>query len=83
MLTVDSKGRVQLTKRIRKILKLRPMQPLIAKINDGDLSLSKPSPTQSDNDIVLKDMKERPLRLNKIKLTKKLLDKLEEEAWST
>jgi bifunctional DNA-binding transcriptional regulator/antitoxin component of YhaV-PrlF toxin-antitoxin module len=81
-LTVDQKGRVQLTKRIRRILKLKPRQSLIAKISEGSLSLSKPSSVPTENDNVLKDMKETPLRLEKAKLTKKLLDSLEEEAWS-
>ncbi len=82
MLTVDQKGRVQLTKRIRRILKLRSKQPLVAKISRNGLSLSKPSIVPSENDTVLNDMKERPLRLEKGRLTKKLLDSLEEEAWS-
>lgn len=81
-LTVDQKGRVQLTKKIRRILKLKPRQPLVAKISEAGLNLSKPSAVPTDDDPVLMDMKERPLHLKKAKLTRKLLDSLEEEAWS-
>lgn len=82
LMKMDEKGRVRFSKKVRKMLKLKPRQVFSVEINENGILLSKPSQSPLDNDRVLKDMKERPLRLKGITLTKKLLDRLEDEAWS-
>lgn len=80
---MDQKGRIQIPKKFRKRLKLRPRQKLTIGISVNGLVLNKSEQISEESDEVLNDMINRPLRLKGIKLTKRLLDKLEEEAWST
>ncbi len=82
LLKMDQKGRIQISKRVRRLLKIRSGQAFMIKIEGNEMRLSKPSKQALENDIVLKDMIERPLHLKKgVKLTKKLLDSLEEGTW--
>lgn len=78
---MDQKGRVHLSKRVRKLLKLKPKQTFTVQIEGNDIRLSISSKQAVENDKVLRDMVKRPLHLKGITLTKKLLDSLEEEAW--
>lgn len=80
---MDQKGRIHLSKRVRKLLKLKSRQVFLVEIEGNDIRLSKPSKQTVENDSVLKDMIKRPLQLKGATLTKRLLDRLEEEAWSS
>jgi bifunctional DNA-binding transcriptional regulator/antitoxin component of YhaV-PrlF toxin-antitoxin module len=83
LMKMDEKGRVRFSKKVRKLLKLKPKQVFAVEINENGILLSALLKSLPDNDRVLKDMVERPLRLKGVNLTKRLLDKLEEEAWSS
>ncbi len=83
LLKMDQKGRIHLSKRVRKLLKLKSRQVFLVEIEGNDIRLSKPSKQTVENDSVLKDMIKRPLQLKGATLTKRLLDRLEEEAWSS
>jgi bifunctional DNA-binding transcriptional regulator/antitoxin component of YhaV-PrlF toxin-antitoxin module len=79
---MDEKGRVRFSKRVRTLLKLKPKQVFAVEISEKGILLSKATGTPLEGDRVLKDMIERPLQLEGMRLTKKLLDKLEDETWS-
>lgn len=78
---MDQKGRVHLSKRVRRLLKLKSRQVFLVEVEGDSIHLSKPSKFSAENDNVLKDMVKRPLRLKGVTLTKRLLDTLEEEVW--
>lgn len=79
---MDQKGRIHISKKIRKLLKLRPRQRFVISVQDQTIALAKENEHDVENDLVLKDMVENPLYFNG-KVTRKLLDKLEEELWSS
>jgi AbrB family looped-hinge helix DNA binding protein len=81
VLKMDQKGRIQLPKRVRKLLKLKPKEVFLVEIEGNEIRLSKPSKIDVENDNVLKDMVKRPLHLKGVKLTKGFLNSLEDEAW--
>jgi bifunctional DNA-binding transcriptional regulator/antitoxin component of YhaV-PrlF toxin-antitoxin module len=83
LMKMDEKGRVRFSKKVRKMLKLKPKQLFTVEINENGVLLSRLSNPLPNNDRVLKDMVERPLQFKGRPLTKRLLDKLEEEAWSS
>lgn len=79
---IDEKGRIHLPKSVRESLHLKVKQPIHIGIRRGEVILKKPRSGALASDPLLKDMIERPLKLKGIKLTKKLLKRLEEEQWS-
>jgi hypothetical protein len=62
-------------------LKLKPKQPLVVTLEAGRVSVLKAGRPTPETDPLLRDILINPLR-SKTKLTKALLDKLEEEQWS-
>lgn len=78
---MDEKGRIQLPHEVRDAWKLRPRQPLSVRMEGETVSVTKVAKPTPDTDPVLRDILLHPLR-SKRKVTKALLDKLEEEQWS-
>ena len=80
---VDEKGRVQLTKKIRKELNLKPMEVLEASIKNSTISL-KPFRIRkvSHKEDPLEWLLKHPAHVEKGRLKKIDLEKLEEEAWT-
>jgi len=78
---LDEKGRIQIPREVREAWSLKPKQPLLVSVVRGSLSVTRLSKPTPENDPLLRDILVRPLRLKK-RLTKKLLDKLEDEAWT-
>ncbi len=78
---MDEKGRIQLPHEVRQAWRLKPRQPLLINISGDSLSVRKLKKLTPKSDPLLRDMIERPLRLKGVMLTKKLLDKIEDEAW--
>jgi len=81
LVKMDEKGRIQLPKLVREKLHIRPRQSFRLDVRKQELILSAPKFSPS-SDPLLKELTERPLKLKNVKLTKELLDKLEEEQWS-
>lgn len=81
VLKMDQKGRIHLSKKVRKLLGLKSRQAFIIEVEGNEIRLSKLSKLNEENDKVLRDMIKRPLHLKGVNLTKKLLDALEEEVW--
>lgn len=78
---MDEKGRIQIPQEVREEWKLKPKQALVVKVKKDSISVTKLKKPTPETDPLLRDIMVRPLRTKK-KLTKKLLDKLEEEAWT-
>ncbi len=78
---MDDRGRIQLPKELRKELRLRARQPLVVRREGEELRLTKAKELDPAKDPLLRDILLHPLK-SKVKITKKLLDKLEEEQWS-
>ncbi len=78
---VDEKGRIQLPKVMRHELRLKPRQPMIVQKQGDIIMVSKVGKMNAEEDPLLRDIVSHPLR-SKVRITKKLLDKLEQEQWS-
>ena len=81
IVTMDEKGRVQLPREVRNEWHLRPKQSLIVEIREGEISLKRVNVSGSTRDPLLRDILVKPGR-SKVKVTGKLLRKLEAEAWA-
>ena len=79
---VDNKGRVQLPKNLRMEFKLKSGQSLLLRKKGEGVLLSKVTRLDPHTDPLLRDILLHPLK-SKVKVTKELLDKLEEEQWSS
>lgn len=77
---IDEKGRIQLPKEVRKVWKLKPRQSLVVEMKQGRISMRKAA-VEPEADPLLRDILINPGH-SKIKVTKGLLEKLEEEQWS-
>lgn len=78
---MDEKGRIQLPHEVRDAWKLRAKQQLVVTLEGDRASVKKLAKPTPETDPLLRDILLRPLR-SKRKVTKALLDKLEEEQWS-
>ena len=78
---MDEKGRVQIPKRIRKVLKLKSRQLISIEVKKNFAYLKKMDKLIESRDKVLYDILINPGH-SKIRITKVLLDKMKEEAWT-
>ena len=78
---MDEKGRIQIPHEVRELWKLKPKQPLVVEMKAGHMLLKIAGRSSPENDPLLRDILINPAR-SKVKVTKKLLRKLEEEQWS-
>ncbi len=78
---VDEKGRIQLPKGLRHELGIKARQSLVVQRQGELLTISRVGKVNAKEDPLLKDIILRPVR-TKVKVTKELLDKLEQEQWS-
>lgn len=78
---LDEKGRIQIPREVREAWRLKPKQPMLVSVARDSLSVTKLSKPTPETDPLLRDILKRPLRLKKVKLTKRLLDRLEDEVW--
>ncbi len=78
---VDEKGRIRLPSELRNAWKLKPKQQLLVTVQGTTASVRKFTKLTPETDPLLRDIFLRPLR-SKRKVTKALLDRLEEEQWS-
>ncbi|MDE1857184.1 MAG: AbrB/MazE/SpoVT family DNA-binding domain-containing protein [Candidatus Micrarchaeota archaeon] len=78
---VDQKMRIRLPKRISGKLRLKAKEALNIEEKNGEIRISKLKDNLSES-LVLRDMIERPMH-TKMKITSELLDKWEEEMWSS
>ncbi len=81
LVKVDQKWRIQIPKKFRKRLKIKPRHSLSVQMSDEQLILGKPKGITEKTDPVLRDMVKRPLR-SKMKVTDELLKELKDEAWT-
>lgn len=75
---IDKKGRIQLPRVVRKAWNLKPRQALDLEIHRSTLLVRKSRKLDPKTDPLLRDILINPAR-SKVKVTKKLLNKLEEE----
>ena len=78
---VDEKGRIQLPKGLRHELDIKARQSLVVQKQGELLTVSKVGKVNAKEDPLLKDIMLRPIK-TKTKVTRELLDKLEQEQWS-
>lgn len=76
---VDEKGRIQLPKVLRHELGLKVRQSLVVQRQGELLTVSKVGRTNSKDDPLLREFIQRPLRGGK--LSKKMLDEIEDTMW--
>ena len=79
---LDQKMRIRLPKSISKKLKLRAREAVNIEEKGGEIRITRLKKTSLEGNLVLKDMIERPIH-SKIKITSELLEKWEEELWSS
>lgn len=79
---LDEKGRIQLPTELRKELHLKAREPLLVRKHGEMLTVSRIKKPDPKEDPLLRDIISHPLK-SKVKVTKDLLDKLEEEQWSS
>ncbi len=79
---MDEKGRIQLPQGLRTELRLRPSQYLIVRKEGEEILVGKIRKIDPLKDPLLRDIIVNPLK-SKVRVTKKLLDKLEEDQWSS
>lgn len=82
LVKMDEKGRVQIPKRIRKIMKLKSKGTISIELKNNIAVFKKVDRLEVSKDKVLRDIFIKPMH-SKVKVTKELLDKLKEEAWTT
>lgn len=78
---MDEKGRIQLPSEVRKQWHLKPRQPLIVEMERDTLLIKKSQKLDHKTDPLLRDILVKPGR-SKMKVTKALLKRLEDEAWT-
>ncbi len=78
---MDEKGRIQLPHEVREAWKLKPRQALIVEMKQNTISVRKARKLAPEADPLLRDILLRPGH-SKIKVTRALLRKLEDEAWT-
>lgn len=78
---IDDKGRIQLPKQLRTEMRLKAHEPLVARKQGEHILMTRAADLNPANDPLLNDILVHPLH-SKVKVTKKLLEKLEEEQWS-
>ena len=78
---MDEKGRIQLPSTLRAELKLKPRQPLVVRKEGEHLLVKKAEKIEPNDDPLLRDILINPGH-SKVKVTKKLLNKLRDELWS-
>ncbi len=78
---MDEKGRIQLPREVRKAWRLKPKQALVIEIRDETVSVKKAGRFNPEEDPLLHDILINPAR-SKVKVTKALLRKLKDEAWT-
>ena len=81
VLKTDEKGRIQLPREMRKAWNLKPRQSVFVEIKQNSMVLTKAKRLEPQTDPLLKDIVLNPLK-SKVKVTKKLLERLEDEQWS-
>ena len=81
LVRMDEKGRVQIPKKIRSMMKLKARQPIFMELKDNVVVFSRAVRPDASKDKLLKDILIKPGH-SKIRLTRKLLDRLKEEAWT-
>ncbi len=81
LVKLDQKMRIRLPKKVSQRLRLRTRESLDVKIVDSRILITRPKKIDSGNDPVLRDMIERPMH-SKIKVTRELLEKWEEELYA-
>ena len=79
-LVIDEKGRVMLPKRLREQIKVKPGQRLVAVVQSDEIRLKRLQKATQETSQLLWDIA-HPAR-SKVKVTRKLLEKLEDEQWS-
>jgi bifunctional DNA-binding transcriptional regulator/antitoxin component of YhaV-PrlF toxin-antitoxin module len=81
LVKMDEKGRVQIPTKIRKLMKLNSKQTISIEVKDNTAFFKKADRPEVSKDKVLRDILLKPAR-SKIRVTRELLDKLKEEAWT-
>ena len=81
LVKVDSKGRIQIPKKFRAAMRLKPKSTILMGMSSGRLFLERAASISEENDPVLNDMVNHPLR-SKVRVTKELLEKLKDEDWT-
>ncbi len=80
---VDAKGRIRLPSELRNAWKLKPKQSLLVTLEGEKASVKRFAKPTPKTDPLLRDIMINPLRAPKgVKITKKLLEKWEDEAWT-
>lgn len=77
---LDQKGRIMLPKKIRKAIDVKPGQSLSMIIESGEIRMKKIQKLTPETDHLLWDI-HHPAH-SKVRVTRKLLEKLEEDQWS-
>ncbi len=76
----DQKSRIRLPKDAREKFKLKDKEVLYMEVTEDEIRIVRPKKIDTSNDLILRDMIERPMR-SKIKITSELLEKWEDEMW--
>ena len=77
---VDQKGRVMLPRKVRKEIGIKPGQSLVVTVESSEIRMKKTRKLTPETDRLLWDI-HHPAH-SKAKVTRRLLEKLEEEQWS-
>lgn len=80
IVTVDKKGRIMISKSLRKRLKIKPGNRLILDYSGKFIAIRTPKKVKH-NDALLWDLS-HPIHVDKKRLERIDLEKLEEEVWS-
>ncbi len=79
VIKLDGKGRLQIPKGLRESLKLKPKESVMVNIKDDSVIIKKIDKKKPEEDVLVRDL------LNpghsRMKVTRKLLEKLEHEMW--
>lgn len=82
LIKMDEKGRIQIPTKFRRIFKMKPKDMVSMELRDDSLLLKKVSNTDLYKTKMFLDMVVNPGR-TKVKVTKKLLDRMDDELWTT
>ena len=78
---MDEKGRIQLPQEVRESLKLKAKQSLVLEMKQNAVVVRKAGKLDPETDPLLRDILINPAH-SKVKVTKALLRKLSDEAWT-
>lgn len=81
LVKMDEKGRVQIPTKVRKLMKLKSRQTISIEVKNNTAFFKKADRPEVSKDKVLRDILINPGH-SKIRVTRALLDKLKEEAWT-